>query len=422
MTDRELVLVEENAEEAARLTSQLGQFGYSVRRFDRAGTLGPDTAEAAALLVAIKSDKDGRRSIKTLGKLRKEGSALPPIIFIARDLELTTRIEAARAGAAAFLSRPVDILELIDAIDGLQEQNEEEPFRVLVVDDDPGLSSYYKSVLEEAGVEVEVVHDPLAVLSPLGDFRPELIVMDLYMPNCHGKELAAAIRQEHAYLPIPIVFLSAEDDTSKQLDVMTIGGDDFLVKPIFPEHLVAAVVTRARRFRALRALMVRDSLTGLLNHTTTNEQTKIELARARRIKQSLSFALLDIDHFKLVNDQYGHPAGDRVIKSLSNLLKQRLRATDVIGRYGGEEFAVVLPDADADTAARILDEVRQSFADIRHQHDDGDFVVTLSGGIATYPQYSEVPHLIDAADKALYEAKSSGRNQVFRAAGVEQAV
>ena len=422
MTDRELVLVEENAEEAARLTSQLGQFGYSVRPFDRAGTLGPDTAEAAALLVAIKSDKDGRRSIKTLGKLRKEGSALPPLIFIARDLELTTRIEAARAGAAAFLSRPVNILELIDAIDGLQEQNEEEPFRVLVVDDDPGLSSYYKSVLEEAGVEVEVVHDPLAVLSPLGDFRPELIVMDLYMPNCHGKELAAAIRQEHAYLPIPIVFLSAEDDTSKQLDVMTIGGDDFLVKPIFPEHLVAAVVTRARRFRALRALMVRDSLTGLLNHTTTNEQTKIELARARRIKQSLSFALLDIDHFKLVNDQYGHPAGDRVIKSLSNLLKQRLRATDVIGRYGGEEFAVVLPDADADTAVRILDEVRQSFADIRHQHDDGDFVVTLSSGIATYPQYSEVPHLIDAADKALYEAKSSGRNQVFRAAGVEQAV
>ena len=152
------------------------------------------------------------------------------------------------------------------------------------------------------------------------------------MPNCHGKELAAAIRQENAYLPIPIVFLSAEDDTSKQLDVMTIGGDDFLVKPIHPEHLVAAVVTRAKRFRALRGLMVRDSLTGLLNHTTTNEQTKIELARARRIKNSLSFALLDIDHFERVNDQYGHPAGDRVIKSLSNLLKKRLRATDVIGR------------------------------------------------------------------------------------------
>lgn len=414
MADRELVLIEEEKAEADRLTAQIGQFGYTVRRIKRAEDLG-DISGVAALLVAVLSDKDGWQNITSLESLRSEGISLPPVILLAHELELPVRIRAARAGAAAFLNRPVNILELIDAIDGLQEQLEEEPYRVLIVDDDPGLSSYHKSVLESAGVEVEVVHDPLAVLPPLADFRPELIVMDLYMPNCHGKELAAAIRQENAYLPIPIVFLSAEDDTSKQLDVMAIGGDDFLVKPIHPEHLVAAVVTRAKRFRALRGLMVRDSLTGLLNHTTTNEQTRIELARARRIKNSLSFALLDIDHFKKVNDQYGHPAGDRVIKSLSNLLKQRLRATDVIGRYGGEEFAVVLPDADTEIAHRILDEVRQSFADIRHQHDDGEFVVTLSGGIATFPQFTEVPHLIDAADKALYVAKNEGRNQVVDA-------
>ena len=414
MADRELVLIEEEATEADRLTAQIGQFGYTVRRIKRVEDLG-DTNGVAALLVAALSDEDGWQNITTLQSLRSEGISLPPVILLAHELELPVRIKAARAGTAAFLNRPVNILELIDAIDGLQEQLEEEPYRVLIVDDDPGLSSYHKSVLESAGVEVEVVHDPLAVLPPLADFRPELIVMDLYMPNCHGKELAAAIRQENAYLPIPIVFLSAEDDTSKQLDVMTIGGDDFLVKPIHPEHLVAAVVTRAKRFRALRGLMVRDSLTGLLNHTTTNEQTKIELARARRIKNSLSFALLDIDHFKRVNDRYGHPAGDRVIKSLSNLLKQRLRATDVIGRYGGEEFAVVLPDADTEVAHRILDEVRQSFADIRHQHDDGEFAVTLSGGIATFPQFTEVPHLIDAADKALYVTKNEGRNQVLNA-------
>lgn len=234
MTERELVLVEEDAEEAARLTAQLGQFGYSVRQLDRKAISGSNTDNAAALLVAVKSDKHGRQNITTLEKLRKNGSALPPVIFIARDLELTTRIKATRAGAAAFLSRPVNILELIDAIDGLQEQEEEEPFRVLVVDDDPGLSNYYTSVLEAAGIEVLVVNDPLSMLEPLGDFRPELIVMDLYMPNCHGKELAAAIRQEHAYLPIPIVFLSVEDDTTKQLDVMTIGVTTFWLSPFIP--------------------------------------------------------------------------------------------------------------------------------------------------------------------------------------------
>jgi diguanylate cyclase (GGDEF)-like protein len=414
MADRELVLIEEEAIEADRLIAQIGLFGYTVRRIKRVEDLG-DTNGVAALLVSVLSDEDEWQNITTLESLRSEGISLPPVILLAHELELPVRIKAARAGTAAFLNRPVNILELIGAIDGLQEQLEEEAYRVLIIDDDPGLSNYHKSVLESAGVEVEVVHDPLAVLLPLADFRPELLVMDLYMPNCHGKDLAAAIRQENAYLPIPIVFLSAEDDISKQLDVMTIGGDDFLVKPIHPEYLVAAVVTRAKRFRTLRGLMVRDSLTGLLNHTTTNEQTKIELARARRIKNSFSFVILDIDHFKKVNDQYGHPAGDRVIKSLSNLLKQRLRATDVIGRYGGDEFAVVLPDADTGVAHRILDEVRQSFADIRHQHDDGEFAVTLSGGIATFPQFTEVPHLIEAADKALYVAKNDGRNQILNA-------
>ena len=124
---------------------------------------------------------DGK-NISTLESLRRKDISLPPVILLAHELELPVRIKAARAGAAAFLSRPVNILELIDAIDGLQEQLEEEPYRVLIVDDDPGLSSYHKSVLESAGVEVEVVHDPLAVLPPLADFRPELIVMDLYQP------------------------------------------------------------------------------------------------------------------------------------------------------------------------------------------------------------------------------------------------
>lgn len=315
------MLIEEDATEADRLTAQIWKFCYTVRRIKRVEDIG-DINGVAALLLAVLSDADGWQNITTLETLRGEGTPLPPVILLARELELPVRIKAAKAGAAAFLNRPVNVLELIDEIDGLQEQLEEEPYRVLIVDNDPSLSGYHKSVLESAGVEVEVVHDPLAVLPPLAYFRPELIVMDLYMPNCYGKELGAAIRQENAYLPIPIVLLSAEDDISEQLDVMTIGGDDFLVKPMHPEYLVAAVVTRAKRFRALRGLLVRDSLTGLLNHTTTNEQTKIELARARRMKNPLSFGLLDIDHFKLVNGQYGHPAGDRVIKSLSNLLKQ----------------------------------------------------------------------------------------------------
>jgi PleD family two-component response regulator len=146
------------------------------------------------------------------------------------------------------------------------------------------------------------------------------------MPGASGQEIAKVIRQQDAYLSIPIVFLSAESDIGRQREAMSLGGDEFLHKPIQPEHLVSAVRSRVIRYRALRALMVRDSLTGLLNHTSYKERLRAEVARAKRQNKMLSVAIIDIDHFKNVNDTYGHPAGDRVIKNLSRLLKQRCAA------------------------------------------------------------------------------------------------
>ena len=211
---------------------------------------------------------------------------------------------------------------------------------------------------------------------------------------------------------IPIVFLSAETDPIKQMAAMSRGGDDFLTKPIEPDHLIAAVTSRAQRSRVLRSLMVRDSLTGLLNHTATKEHLDIEMSRAQRNNTQLSFAMIDIDRFKSVNDTYGHAAGDRVIKSLARLLLQRLRKTDIVGRYGGEEFAAILVDTDGPTAMNVLNEIRAHFAQIRHQGEEKPFSVTFSCGLAASPPWIDADALADAADKALYEAKRSGRNQV----------
>jgi diguanylate cyclase (GGDEF)-like protein len=158
--------------------------------------------------------------------------------------------------------------------------------------------------------------------------------------------------------------------------------------------------------------MMRDSLTGLLNHTATKEQIDIEVSRARRNGDTLAVAMLDIDRFKAVNDTYGHLVGDRVINNLARLLQQRLRNTDVIGRYGGEEFAVVLSGANGESAQRVLNDVRVGFAALKQQSGGTEFSVTLSCGIATFPHHDGAAQLTDAADKALYEAKNSGRNKV----------
>ena len=182
-----------------------------------------------------------------------------------------------------------------------------------------------------------------------------------------------------------------------------------------PDHLISAVTSRVLRSRMLRGFMVRDSLTGLFNHTTTKEHLEIELARARRNQSPLAFAIIDIDRFKLVNDSYGHATGDRVLKSLARLLRERLRQSDIIGRYGGEEFAVVLSGTDGPTAAMVLDQIRAGLAQIRQQADGEAFTVTFSCGIACFADYPDAPKLTEAADKALYAAKRGGRNRVMLA-------
>jgi diguanylate cyclase (GGDEF)-like protein len=288
---------------------------------------------------------------------------------------------------------------------------------VKIVDDSLSLTTYHAAVLEQVGMTVKAVHNPLKATEALLEFNPDLILIDIYMPECNGMELAKVIRQLDAFVSIPIVFLSTESNLDTQLFAMDLGGDDFLTKPIQPEHLISSVTSRIRRSLMLRSFMVRDSLTGLLNHTAIKDQLDSEVARAKRLTKPLSFAMIDIDNFKRVNDTFGHPVGDRVIKNLSRLLKQRLRASDLIGRYGGEEFAVVLVDADGSAALKVLDTIRNDFSQLSLVADGKEFSVTFSCGIADVKQFPDSNRLCDAADKALYKAKRAGRNQVVLSDG-----
>src|SRR5450759_476879 len=275
-----------------------------------------------------------------------------------------------------------------------------------------GAGLLHNSTVKKAGMVTENVADPLQVIDHLISFNPDLLLLDMYMPDCSGMELAQIIRQKEQFISIPIVFLSAETDKEKQLAALGIGGDDFLTKPIEPDHLIAAVTIRIERYRKLRALMIHDGLTGLLNHSTTKERLIQEVERARRQNEPLAFAMLDLDQFKRVNDNYGHAAGDRVLKSLAYLLRQRLRSSDTIGRFGGEEFAVILPDTDEQSAANIMQELCAGFAKIRHHAGEKEFSVSFSCGVAAFPAFDNAGSLSETADMALYTAKTDGRNQV----------
>jgi DNA-binding response OmpR family regulator len=209
----------------------------------------------SAIITDIIFPEGETAGIETSREIKKNHVQLP-IVFISNRDDLKTRISAARAGGDAYLLKPIIVGNLIDKLDLLiNNVSAQDPYRVLIVDDDPELASYNALLLEEAGMKTMIITDPLKVMSPLIDFNPDLILMDMYMPGCNGLELAKVIRQIESHVSIPIVFLSSETNINKQLAAMSMGGDDFLTKPIQPDHLISSVRTRAERMRIIRSFM-----------------------------------------------------------------------------------------------------------------------------------------------------------------------
>jgi len=411
---RLIFVVDDDTSLAREQCLQYKLHGYEVSEFHDFNGLKEAVRKdrPQAIIMDVIFPEGDLAGIQKIADLRQDFEDFPPVIFVSQREDLKARLASVRAGAAAYFTKPLDLSGVIETLDRLTTYDQGEPYRVLVVDDDESLACHNALILQRAGMETRVLADASHILELLADFQPELILMDLYMPMCTGIELAAVIRQQEAYVGTPIVFFSVETDVATHLDAMRAGGDDFLIKSITPDHLLATVEARVRRARTLTSLMVRDGLTGLLNQTSIEEQLVRELGLQVRQGGELSYAMIDLDHFKQVNDRYGHAAGDRVLRGLSRLLRQRFRQTDLLGRYGGEEFVAVLPATDVQLAARLLDEVRVAFSRIQFTGNEKPFSVTFSAGVASAPPFQDAVTLQGEADRALYRAKQAGRNQV----------
>jgi diguanylate cyclase (GGDEF)-like protein len=398
---------------AENLIIQLGCFGYGVVNFSS-----PDALRSAvlsnppdAVIMDIMFPDGGNAGTEIIASLRRDLPKPPPVIFVSARRDFDARLRSVVAGGQAYFTKPARAIDMVEVLDTLTSRREPEPFRILVVDDEPEVAEYHSLILEEAGMVTRLLHEPAGILEALGEFRPDLVLMDMYMPQCTGRDLSRVIRQIPDFISLPIVFLSSETNKVTQVSAMRVGAEAFLTKPIQPEDLISAVAIRAERMRTLRSLMVRDGLTGLFNHTFLTQYLETTLASARRENGKVCVVMIDVDLFKGVNDTHGHPAGDQVLVALARLFQQRLRNTDLIGRYGGEEFAIVMQNVSLKEALGIINSLREDFSRLKFQSGDQSFSCTFSGGISRFP---EIPgeRLIDAADKALYEAKREGRNRI----------
>ena len=285
------------------------------------------------------------------------------------------------------------------------------------MDDQVSIAEFYKTILEQAGMKVTIEINPYEVLPAMQAQGPDLLLLDLNMPEVNGDELAAVIRQQEQYQSIPILFISANAHPDKKTDLLEIGSDDLLSKGMPPEELVRHVKSRVERAKTLTAMMYQDSLTGLLNHAQIQLAAERVFQHCNRKGSTFTIAMIDIDKFKSVNDTYGHLTGDRVIKALSQLLQQRLRVTDYIGRFGGEEFLLIMPDININDAGSLLNGLRKAFSQIDFKENGVHFNVSFSAGVAENTGMANFMEQIKIADEALYRAKQRGRNVVCASLG-----
>ena len=296
--------------------------------------------------------------------------------------------------------------------------------RLLVVDDDPDAQELIKRALVANSYEVVTAGCAEEALQLIRDFKPDLILLDIVMPRISGLKLLKEIRCDSRWENIPVILVSSLADTPSVVSGLNEGASDYVSKPISIPVLLARVRTHLkvgnliRELERQRELLVRlatyDGLTSVLNRRSFGEVLDTEISRSRRHDHNLSLLLLDIDHFKRVNDTHGHLVGDAVLVEFCQRLSNCIRASDVLGRYGGEEFCILLPETHQPAAIALAERCREGIA--REEFSAGGVLIpiTTSVGVVSAAVNSEMTadSLIGFADRALYKAKENGRNQI----------
>jgi len=406
------VVATEGSEMTTGLLEQLRHFGFHPERSDWLAPL-PEGEQPLAVLFIADTAPAMAQQLERIAATRARVPA-SQLFYLGAERAMESVVTLMRAGIDITVPREEGVSSVLTRILDLVQTRAQEKYRVLIVEDSRVAAVVIQRTLAEHSIDSLVVADPGTLLDAVGTYRPDLILMDMYMPRFNGVEATRVLRQVSGYQALPIVYLSSESDIGMQVEALRLGGDQFLTKPFNPVVLAAVVRTKIERYRdALRSTRT-DGLTGLLNHTASKARLKA-MVESLPSHGHLCVAMIDIDHFKSINDTYGHPVGDQVIRNLAWLLKGRLRATDLIGRYGGEEFILALPDAPPERARAVIERIRRDFAALPHAHNEGALYATFSAGMACSLNYPSSMELTEAADQALLEAKRRGRNQVVLA-------
>jgi diguanylate cyclase (GGDEF)-like protein len=289
------------------------------------------------------------------------------------------------------------------------------PQKVLIIDDSKPIHALVRARLAEEPIELHSAFDGESGISAALNLSPDLILLDVDMPTPDGFEVCRRLKDDPATMTIPVVFLTGMASTEQKIRGLELGALDYILKPFDPAELRARVRTSLRQKYLLDLLAKKamiDGLTGLWNRIYFDQTLAAQLALFRRAGYPCSVLLADVDNFKLINDNFGHPTGDEALRAIAQILQSSCRIEDTVCRYGGEEFAILCPNTPAEKATILGERVRESISRLTMSYRRTPFALTCSFGIAD-PATSGDRSVVEAADQALYRAKQSGRNKVI---------
>lgn len=332
---------------ATELDQRLAALGYALEHArdsddlkDLLGAAAPDAVVVGAGFV------DEIESIgAVLQATRERTGTQVALVVIGDEDSMQTRLAARRAGANALLLKPQGVSDVVGKIDELLSAASEEAYRVLIVEDDRSQALFAESILRNAGMEARVVTDAFDVLDTLGTFKPDMVLMDLYMPQCDGTELTALIREREEFLHTPIVFLSGESDQDKHFEALSVGGDDFLSKPIRPKHLIASVTNRVQRARAVRArAAARDPVdpdTGLHHRGFLLDRVNEAIDEGPVETRHGGVLFIEIDNVVDLRERLGLSNVETLLRDLARYVVRHIGEGMLASRYGDACFVVL---------------------------------------------------------------------------------
>ncbi|HPS57354.1 MAG TPA: diguanylate cyclase [Spirochaetota bacterium] len=288
---------------------------------------------------------------------------------------------------------------------------------ILIVDDNITNSTFCEKLLVKNGYETSVCSSGEEALEFISKNTPDLILLDIVMPGIDGFQFCDQLKRTPRLKDTPIIFLSAMNDETSIINGFKCGGVDFITRPFRAQELIARTRTHIELKKAKEKLLtmaVTDELTGLFNRRYFMSRLNQEFERVKRYESIFTFIMIDIDYFKKINDTHGHLAGDCVLRNAADIMKKSLRISDTVGRIGGEEFAILLPETEIEYGVEIAERLRKKIDESEMEFECKTLKLTISAGISDSDTNDlTVDSVLNRADVALYEVKENGRNRVM---------